>query len=301
MNCPRIAKKFQIQVPPVICSDNRESKKGERNQFSSNIDIDLSIANNPVPRPSLTSRELMDIILNALIKKEPCSIVSVGATEAFVMAQYTLFSEEEFMRDPEAVVANQGIQSGFQHRGIRFPNIKARDEAVDAVRKADIIGYNTLVDSARRLTESVFRAYDIQPRLIFEANLRRVLMFSQKEKFFEMLRGRRILLVGSPAPRARAALEQNFQKSLNYEIAAALPIYEYEEINRVKEQIVRCEFDLCLLAAGINAVILAPFIAKSMGKVAFDIGSGMESIFTGEIVIDAWLTYIIGMDRLLRM
>lgn len=295
MAYPRVSPKAQIKLSP---RENRRPEESNTSPFTP--DTELSI-NCPLPWPSLGSGALMDRVLNALDRKLPCSIISVGATEAFVMAQYTLFAEEEFMCHPEALIANQGIRSGFHHRGIRFPNIKARDEAIDAVRKADIIGYNTMVESARNLTESVFRACDIQPRLVFEANLRRVLMFSQKEKFMDMLRGRRIILVGSLAPRARLALEQNYQSILEFEIVTALPIYEYEEVPWIKEQIARHEFDLCLLAAGINAVILAPFVAESLGRVAFDIGSGMQSIYTGEIVTDAWLAYVIGITRLLSM
>ncbi len=248
--------------------------------------------------PLLNSRELMERILIALENREPCSVVSVGATEAFVMAQYTLFNEIDFMNHPEARIANLGIRSGFQHRGVRFPNLQARDAAVDAVRKADIIGYNVIVESARSLTERVFSAYDIRPELVFEANLRRVLMFSQQEKFQEMLRGRRILLISSLAPAAKIALEMEYQ---DIEIVGTIPIYEYEEIPSVKRQIAQYDFDLCLLAAGVNAVILAAYIAETTGKVAVDIGSGMESIITGKIVTDDWLTYIIGLEHILSM
>ncbi|MDD4626610.1 MAG: GT-D fold domain-containing glycosyltransferase, partial [Syntrophomonas sp.] len=90
----------------------------------------------------LNSSQLMDEILKSLEKRRPCSIVSLGATEAFVMAQYTLLTEEEFMHHPEALVANRGVRGGHGHRGISFPNIWARDETVEAVRKAHIVGYN---------------------------------------------------------------------------------------------------------------------------------------------------------------
>lgn len=249
----------------------------------------------------LNSRQLLDKVRNALDQNEGCSVISVGATEAFVMAQYTIYSEAEFMKHGEAQNANIGATSGFFHRGIRFPNIEARDAAVEAVKNADIVGYNTFVDSAKSLAEKVFATYKIKPPYIFEANLRRVIMFSQRDKFEEILKGRKILLISSLAGQAKAALENNLQDRLGFEVVGAISIHEYEEIPHVKEQIRNYEFDLCLLAAGINAVILAPYIAKTYGKVAFDIGWGMQSLISGEIVSDPWVTDIIGLDNLFAM
>jgi hypothetical protein len=244
----------------------------------------------------LNSGQLMDRILDALGKKEPLSIISVGQTEAFVMAQYTIYSEDVFMKHPESRKANKNEKL----RGIHFPNVKARDEAVEATRNADIIGYNTIFESYKELAEKVFNAYDIKPEFIFEANIRRVIIFSQKGKFKEMLRGRKILLIGSQAKNARGALIKKWQNKLGFKIVDTIPIYHYEEIPQVKEEIARNDFDLCLLGAGINAVILAPYIARTLGKVAFDIGFGMESLITDQIVAGTG-TRNIGIETLLKI
>jgi hypothetical protein len=53
----------------------------------------------------LGSAGLLDSIIQALDGKKPFSVVSVGATETFVLAQYTVLKEEEFMTHPEAHVA----------------------------------------------------------------------------------------------------------------------------------------------------------------------------------------------------
>jgi hypothetical protein len=251
----------------------------------------------------LNSSQLMDQILMALDEKRPLSVVSVGATETFVMAQYTVLSEEEFMNHPEARVANRGEKTGFYHRGVRFPNIKLRDDTVEAVRTADIVGYNTRVrlEDAGPLTEKVFQAYGIDPLFLFDSYIRRVFMFSQRGKFEEMLKGRRILLVGSPAESAKTALETSLQDRLGFEIVGTVRVDEYEEVPEARKQIDSHAFDLCLLAAGTNAVILASYIAKTHGKVAFDIGSGMQSFITGEVYSDFWLEHLIGLDNLMQM
>jgi len=249
----------------------------------------------------LDSAQLMDKILQALDEHKPLSVVSVGATEAFVMAQYTIYSEEEFMGHREAFNANLGERSGFFHRGVSFPNRQARDDAVEAARKADIVGYNTIVREARDLAEQVFHAHNIHLHYIFEANIRRVFMFSQPQKFYTMLRNRKIFLIGSLAPDARHSLNLKLKDRLNFDIVGAIPIYAYEEIPLVKEEIKNYDFDLCILAAGTNALILAPYIAETYQKVAFDIGWGMQSLITGEVVHDMWIDEVIGLENLLQM
>ena len=251
----------------------------------------------------LNSRQLMNQILYALKKKQPLSVISVGATETFVMAQYKVLSEEEFMKHPEAVIANQGVKSGFDHRGIRFPNIKLRDEVIEAVRKADIVGYNTIVKTmdAGMLTEKVFEANNIHPPYIFEANLRRVIMFSQKNRFQAMLYNKNILLISSIAEKVKEGLNQTLKNKLKFNIVGTISIDEYEDIPKVKEEISNYNFDLALIAAGTNAIILATHIAEKYGKVAIDLGSGMTSLYTGKVVRDKWLTEIIGMRNLKRM
>ncbi|TBL78636.1 GT-D fold domain-containing glycosyltransferase [Paenibacillus thalictri] len=251
----------------------------------------------------LSSGELMDKILEALRCKQPLSVVSVGATESFVMAQYTLMPEEEFMKHSEAVIANKGEKSGFLHRGVRFPNVQLRDEVVEAVRQADIIGYNTLIrfKDAGRLTERVFNAYGIQPKYIYEAYLRRVIMFSQKDKFDQMLAGRKVLLIGSPAQQVRDTLNKTRKHALGFEIVGTVAIDEYEDVPEAKNQIDRYEFDLCLLAAGTNALILSAYISKVHGKVAFDLGSGLNSLHTDVIYSDYWLDHLIGINKLRGM
>ncbi|MGI6096878.1 MAG: GT-D fold domain-containing glycosyltransferase [Dethiobacteria bacterium] len=252
----------------------------------------------------LDSGRLMDFILNALEQRLPCSIVSVGATESFVLAQYKVLSEKEFMSHPEARVANLGVKRGQLHRGITFPNIKARDAGVNALRKADIVGYNILIKDMHSglLTEKVFAAYRIKPKYIFEAYLRRVIMFSQREKFMRMLYKRRILLICGYAAELAAALERKWKPFLNFEIAGTIKIHSFENIPRVKKELDKYDFDLCLLAAGINAVILAVYIAEKYGKVAFDLGQGMESLISGKVVDEGgFLEKTIGIQRLMSM
>lgn len=248
---------------------------------------------------NLNSAGLMDVILYSLDQKLPFSAVSVGTTEAFVLAQYTILRESEFMEHKEAYVANQGVKRGFDHRGVRFPNIDARNDAVESLAKADAIGYNMLLNC--ELTNKVLYYYHFRPAYVFEALIRRVVMFSQPERFNRMLANRKILLVCAYADEVQAAMEKILQPSLGFTVTGAVRLEEYEDIPRVKEEIDRVDFDLCLMAAGVNAVILAPYIARRYGKVAFDIGQAMESFITGEVETLGYINRFVGLDVLMSL
>jgi hypothetical protein len=241
----------------------------------------------------------MDLIIGALDGSTTFSAVSLGVTESFVLAQYNILAEDEFMGHKEAWVAAQGLKRGFDHRGIRFPNTEARDEGVRALKQADAIGYNIEMDG--RFAETVLDYYGIRPKYIFEANIRRVIMFSQQEKFERMLAGRKIVLICSYAEDVKAAMERELQSKLGFTVTGTVKLEEYEDIPRVKAELQESDFDFALLAAGINALILAPYISQTLGKVAFDFGQAMESFVTGEIEMKGYLEKYIGLEKLMKM
>lgn len=252
----------------------------------------------------LGSAQLMDIILDALKRRAPLPVVSLGATESFVLAQNTVLSMREVMSHAETRVANQGYRRGQMHRGIRLPNLRARDELAKALRNIDVVGCNLtlLTDNEGLLTQKVLNYYGLNPRYMFEAYIRRVIMLSQKKKFEEMLRNRKVLLISGYAPEAAGALSARYGARLGVKIAGALQIFEYEEVHRVKKLIDRYDFDLALIAAGLNAIILASYIAGVHGKVAFDLGQGMETLITGKVVDEAnYLETNIGIDTLMKL
>ncbi|WP_143111638.1 GT-D fold domain-containing glycosyltransferase [Paenibacillus sp. BC26] len=250
----------------------------------------------------LNTAQVMDRLLYSLDRHLPLSVISVGVTETHVLAQYEVYSEEQFMSHPEAHVANHAnVTRGHTHRGITFPNLEARDAALEAVRNADIVGINIRVSRSGEFTRHVFDVYGIAPNYVFEAYTRRVIMISQQRKFHDMLTNRKICIVCSYADEVKRALENRLQARLNFRITGTINIERYEDIPRVKQELKACEFDLCLLAAGTNAVILAPHIARELGKVALDLGQGMETLITGIIEGEQWLSGQIELAKLMEM
>lgn len=246
----------------------------------------------------LSSGELMDKIIDALDHQKPLSVISIGATESYVMAQYNILSEKEFMSHPEAVKTNKGKR----FRGFKFPNIELRDQLIKGAQNAHIVGYCMSLRNinAGLMAEKVLKVYRIQPEFIYDALVRRVIMYSQKEKFTEMLKGRKILLISSMAKQAKKALNKKLKKKLRFDVVDTINIESFNEIEKVKEKIGRRNFDLCLITAGVNAVILAPYIAEVHGKVAFDLGQGMSTLITGDIRETAFVKEV-GLNRLMSM
>jgi hypothetical protein len=252
----------------------------------------------------LNSGQLMDKILDALDRKLPCPVVSLGASETFVLAQESVLSVRKIMRHAEAQVANRGAQRGQEHRGVRFPNLKARDTLAEALRKIDIVGFNLTIrdHNSGLLTEQVLEHYGLWPKYTFEAYIRRVIMFSQQEKFERMLQGRNILIVAGYADEVAAAMDKRLKDKLELRIAGAVKIHEFEEIPRVIREMHRIQFDLALLAAGLNAIILAAHIAEEHGKVSFDLGQGMETLISGRVQDKYnFLANTIGIGNLMKM
>ena len=106
-------------------------------------------------------------------------------------------------------------------------------------------------------------------------------MFSQREKFNKMLEGKKLLIVCGYADEVKEALNSGLKAELNFEVVGSVIVNQFEDIPRAKDEIVNYDFDLALLAAGTNAIILAGYIKETLGKVAFDLGHGMESLARG--------------------
>ena len=57
------------------------------------------------------------------------------------------------------------------------------------------------------------------------------------------------MLIGSPADKAKEALNKNLRDTLGFEIVGSIPIEGYDQIPDVKAQLDQLGYDLCLLAA----------------------------------------------------
>lgn len=194
------------------------------------------------------------------------SLVRVGDAENQVMAQGTIIAEDE--------IAEIWWAEDENWTGVTLPNYTARDRLLDAVQKADIVGvlHQDEVFIWKPLTEAVFSHYNIKPRQLCYAFINTYL--PKSEQFISLLEHYRLLLIG----KAASSLALLLQEKYGIEVAGTIPISNYSELEWVIEESSQLDFDLALISAGSNAVILAVELA-AQGKVAIDLGRGMHLEF----------------------
>jgi hypothetical protein len=174
------------------------------------------------------------------------------------------------MREPWAVIAKRG------GKGIPLPDLGLRNQMVAGIRRATVVGILSKDDKLiraprmlkRPLTNAVFAHFRLSPQLTCDACINR---YAARDKdFWKLLRGRRILIISKHAKYMKRILERN----RGVRVVGTISFSHYKQIGRTLARVkaLRKSFDLALISAGVNAVILAPGIARSTGKVALDFG-----------------------------
>ncbi len=221
-------------------------------------------------RDLLTPEQLGGQILHALDTRTPMSLVRLGDGELLTLAQGAVLSI--------AQVQEQGSFLGYA--GVEIPDYDARDQLVQSVRKATVVGIPKLrVRNYQPLAFEVFRAHGINHReLVLTDSLINYYLY-QAGFVSRILSGRRVLVAGTLADQLSDVLRGNGVQVT----AVVTPVNGVADVPRVMEQIAAAQpFDIALVAAGIAAVILSQRIATEMGKVAIDFGHLANSMIKGE-------------------
>ncbi|MDO7907629.1 GT-D fold domain-containing glycosyltransferase [Paenibacillus sp. JX-17] len=209
----------------------------------------------------------------ALCSKQPLSIVRVGDGENLILAQNSVWTMEQVLREEWAKRANRG------RKGVTLPNLALRDEMADVLKNADIVGILPADDQTigveeylkRPLTDQVFMHFNIHPRCTCHASVNRRLAGSPG--FWSMLRAHRILVITSRADELRQVLEA---EPYGLHVVHALSFSHYNDMERARNWLIRHpdHFDAALISCGVNAVILAQMVRDLTGKVGIDFGKG---------------------------
>ncbi|OMF10156.1 GT-D fold domain-containing glycosyltransferase [Paenibacillus sp. FSL H7-0942] len=223
---------------------------------------------------------VLDQLEAALREHRPLSLVRVGDGENIVMSQETVWPTEQVLQERWAKKANLG------QKGLRLPNPKLRDEVAASLQRADIVGILPRGDSTinapdylkRPLTDMVFAHFGISPPMTCHACVNREL--AQNPRFWQMLAGKRVLLVTREIEALRVMLERD---PYNLNIVTALPFDSYDQMDATLHWIQNNQhtFDVALFSCGVNAVILAERTAALAGKVAIDFGKANNIILKG--------------------
>lgn len=228
----------------------------------------------------LELQDVLDQLEAAIMEQRPLSLVRVGDGENIVMSQETVWTMEQVLQERWAKKANLG------QKGLRLPNSQLRDEVAASLQRADIVGVLPRGDSTinapdylkRPLTDMVFAHFGISPSRTCHACVNREL--AQNPRFWQMLAGKRVLLVTREIEALRSTLER---EPYHLNIVTALPFDSYAQMGETLHWIQTNQdtFDVALFSCGVNAVILAERTATLAGKVAIDFGKANNIILKG--------------------
>lgn len=233
----------------------------------------------------LSDLEVLRRISKALQNKKPFSLIRIGDGENVVMSQYNILPPEKFLK---TIFARHGEAVGYT-----LPNIKLRDQMLEAVRQADIVGVLRVKNDGvmapkrfkRPLTNKIFAYYHLRPPALCSATVNRRLV--SRRLFWEILHKYRVLLISRWAKQFTDVVTRRYSK-LKPNIVAALNCHDYSQLSATFRAVTKEDFDLALISAGVNAVILAPKIAQNYQKVALDFGHVMFYLVKNSARIAPW-------------
>ncbi len=225
--------------------------------------------------------DVLDVLEQALEQRTPLSLVRIGDGENLVLAQDTVWPLRRVLAERWAVKANRG------QKGLTLPNLRLRDEVAEAVRRADVVGIlpeddDTIkapADLKRALTDRVFAHHRLNPPVACHACVNRELAVTPR--FWELLRGRRVLIVTALAEELRALLAA---EPYGLDVAGT---YVFTGNAQMEEALAFIEaaaedFDVALFSCGVNAVVLAQQTAERTGRVAIDFGKAIRILLYGK-------------------
>lgn len=208
-------------------------------------------------------------IIQALDAHTPLSVVRLGDGELLTLSQEVVMSTDQ--------VRVEG--SFLAYAGVYIPDLESRDQLLQAVSLADVVGIPKIrLPNFQPLAFTVLKAYGIDYR-----HLQLALSTVNYSLYLEgllpqILRGRRVLVVGNAAP----GLSQVLSNSGLDVVDVITPVVGMKDIPRVMGEIASRDFDIALVGAGIAAVVIVQKIATDLGKVAIDFGHLADSIAKGE-------------------
>lgn len=220
----------------------------------------------------LSASEVAEKMMNALDAHSPLSVIRLGDGELLTLAQEVVMSGEQVRKEGHFL----------SYAGIQLPDLAARDQLMQAVRNADIIGIPKIrMPNFQPLAFSIFKAHGIDYRQL-QLTLSTINYALQLEGFYpKILANRSVVVVGNKAP----DLAQVLINSGVRVTGTIAPVEGMRDIERVMHEISAQEFDIALVAAGVPAVVIAQRITSKLGKVAIDFGHLADSIVKGESVL----------------
>ncbi|MGN2275052.1 GT-D fold domain-containing glycosyltransferase [Priestia megaterium] len=232
----------------------------------------------------LTVDQVFEKLNEAIEKKIPFSLVRIGDGENIILAQDSIMTIEEVLKEKWAQRANQNPKL----KGVTLPNLTLRDQMVEAIKAANIVGipfYNNdpiLTEDRlkRKLTDQVFNYFQIIPQIPCHTFVNRVLV--QKKNFWKLLKNKRILLISQWSEQSAQILTKH---PYNLNAIIGIPFNHYDQMECTLDAIRanRENFDIALISCGVNSVVLAHKVAELTGKIGIDFGKSLMYMVKGKV------------------
>lgn len=247
---------------------------------------------NDVPDQQLQSEtQVLRKLKDALASQTPFSLIRIGDAENIVLAQEKLLSDKALLK---TFWVKRARKKPDQVKGITLPCYLLRDQVLEAIPKADLVGIcrhkqklgDAPLEFCRPLTNQIFDLYRLQPRELCDVWINRQLVAHQS--FWELLRDYRVVLISKWAGAYSEYIAGEYA-DCGINLAGCLDFTRFEQIEATLDSLKEYQFDLALVSAGVNAVILATQIADRYGKVALDFGKTMQFMLQErQKLVDPW-------------
>lgn len=207
-----------------------------------------------------TPQRVVEAFQRALTEENPLSLVSLGNGEIIFLAYPEIPGFEKLPPVP----------SGIDPYRKYISDQTIRTEILEAVRHADIIGIPAPLYTGRwPEAEFFFEHYSLQVELVCDAYIGRLL--HNEGILYEKLKNKRIVLLGNNALNLVPVLEKH-----QIELVGHTGVDYFEDIPRVKSFLEQTDFEMAIISAGVPSLILAPWIAKKLGRCALDFGCAVH-------------------------
>ena len=220
------------------------------------------------------NKNYLNDIRYALDNNKSYSWVRIGDGEIAVLQQ-------EYVHSLEYIKKNIGWGQSTYYCGVKLPNTEARDRLINAINNADLVG----VFKGDPPTEEVFNAIQLQPKNICYAY--DSVGLPMNKDFVQMLIDYPPLLIGGGTHTNEHGLKTNaefyankFKEILDIDVPGFINnVNNINDIDSVMEDIMKYDFKLCCVSAGVGAKIICSEMAKKKNAVFLDMGHAWDNAF----------------------
>ncbi len=224
-----------------------------------------------------STSDVIDLIKNAAIKKEPLSLTR------FSHAEITYLNWD---RDRWIVKAMKEFK---EYNGVDKPLKSVAYRLLKSLKMTTIAGFipNDYVEFTTaprdktngwewyKRTKTFLHNNQIFPKTICSVWVTQEMIYN--DNFWEMLSGYSVALVGR---RAKEAVPYFQEKGVN--VTTSVSLDGIDKVYKVKDYLKNQQWDIAIISAGIPATLLTPRLANETDRIVLDFGHALDRIIDGE-------------------